>query len=93
MNIWEIVSRLWPFAKPFKGLIIASLFLTLIGAFAAQVNPLVLRYTVDSVERMLREGVGTQESTSLLVYFGGIIGKELVNIAVKYGQSMAGEEF
>lgn len=92
MNIWQIISRLWPFAKPFKGLVFASLFLTLIGAFAAQVNPLVLRYTVDTVERLLREGVGAQESTSLLVFISVILfGKELVNIAVKYGQSMVGE--
>ncbi len=92
MNIWEIVSRLWPFAKPFKGLIIASLFLTFIGAFAAQVNPLVLRYTVDTVERLLREGVGARESTSLLLFISAILfGKEIINIFVKYGQSMVGE--
>ena len=92
MNIWEIVTRLWPFAKPFKGLIVASLFLTLIGAFAAQVNPLVLRYTVDTVELLLREGVGARESTSLLLFISAILfGKEIISIFVKYGQSIVGE--
>ena len=92
MNIWQIIRRLLPFVRPYRGLVIASLLLTLIGAAAAQVNPLVLRYTVDSVERLLNEGVAARESTSLLIFISAILfGKELVNIAVKYGQSMVGE--
>lgn len=92
MNIWQIIRRLLPFVRPYRGLVIASLLLTLIGAAAAQVNPLVLRYTVDSVERLLNEGVTARESTSLLIFISAILfGKELVNIAVKYGQSMVGE--
>ena len=64
----------------------------MIGAFAAQVNPLVLRYTVDTVERLINAGTGAQDSTSLLLFITAILfGKELVNIAVKYGQSMVGE--
>lgn len=52
----------------------------------------MLRYTVDTVERLLKEGVSVQESTSLLVFISAILfGKEVINIAVKYGQSMIGE--
>ena len=92
MNIWQIIGRLVPFVAPFKWLVIASLGLTLLGALAAQVNPLVLRFTVDSVERLLNEGRTAEESTSLLLMISGILfAKELVNIAVKYGQSMVGE--
>lgn len=92
MNIWQIIQRLAPFVRPYRGLVAASLFLTMLGAFAAQVNPLVLRYTVDTVERLLKEGVAASETTSLLVFISAILfGKELINIAVKYGQSMIGE--
>ena len=64
----------------------------MLGALAAQVNPLVLRYTVDSVEQMMKAGRTAHESTSLLLFISAILfGKELVNIAVKYGQSMVGE--
>jgi len=92
VNIWQIIRRLAPFVAPYKGLVIGSILLTLIGALAAQVNPIVLRYTVDTVERLLKEGVAAQESTSLLVFISAILfGKELLNIAVKYGQSMVGE--
>jgi len=92
MNIWQIIWRLVAFVRPYKGLVIASLLLTLLGAVAAQVNPLVLRYTVDTVERLLNEGVAVRASTSLLIFISAILFvKELVNIAVKYGQSMVGE--
>jgi ABC-type multidrug transport system fused ATPase/permease subunit len=92
MNIWQIIGRLFPFVKPYKFLVVGSLFLTLIGALAAQVNPLVLRYTVDTIESLLREGKTAVDSTSLLLFISAILfGKELVNIAVKYGQSMLGE--
>jgi ABC-type multidrug transport system fused ATPase/permease subunit len=92
MNIWQIIGRLWPFVRPYRWLVVSSLVLTMIGAFAAQVNPLVLRYTVDSVERLLGEGRTARESTSLLIFISAILFlKELVNIAVKYGQSMVGE--
>jgi len=92
VNIWQIIRRLAPFVAPYKTLVVASILLTLIGALAAQVNPIVLRYTVDTVERLLKEGVAVGESTSLLVFISAILfGKELLNIAVKYGQSMVGE--
>jgi ABC-type multidrug transport system fused ATPase/permease subunit len=92
MNIWEIFRRLVPFVKPYRSLVFISLLLTLIGAFAAQVNPLVLRYTVDTIERLVREGRTAHEGISLLVFISIILfGKELINIVVKYGQSMIGE--
>jgi ABC-type multidrug transport system fused ATPase/permease subunit len=92
MNIWEIILRLAPFVKPYKFLVVISLFLTLIGAFAAQINPLVLRYTVDTIQQLLNEGKTAVGSASLLAFISAILfGKEFVNIAVKYGQSMIGE--
>lgn len=92
MNIWQIIRRLLPFVRPYRKLVVASLLLTTLGAAAAQVNPIVLRYTVDTVERLLAEGVSAHRSTSLLLLISAILFlKELGNIAVKYGQSMVGE--
>lgn len=92
MNTWQIIYKLAPFVKPYKILVIASLFLTLIGAVVAQVNPIVLRYTVDTIQQLLNSGATAQVSTSLLLSITAILfGKELVNILVKYGQSMLGE--
>jgi ABC-type multidrug transport system fused ATPase/permease subunit len=92
MNIWEIFQRLVPFVKRYRSLVFVSLFLTLIGACAAQVNPLVLRYTVDTIEALVKSGKNASEEISLLLFISAILfGKELINIAVKYGQSMIGE--
>lgn len=92
MNIWQIFRRLLPFIKPYWRWVIVSLLLTMIGAVAAQVNPLVLRYTVDTIEALVRTGKNASEEISLLVFISAVLfGKELVNIAVKYGQSMIGE--
>ncbi len=92
MTIWQIIGRLIPFVKPYKFLIAVLLILTLIGAVAAQVNALVLRYTVDTIQSLINAGKHAQESWSLLIFISAILaGKELVNIAIKYGQSMIGE--
>jgi ABC-type multidrug transport system fused ATPase/permease subunit len=93
MNIWQIIRRLAPFVKPYQKFVVISLFLTLIGAVAAQINPLVLRYTVDTIDGLLRGGKTLNESLSLLLFISAILfGKEIVNIGVKYGQSMIGEK-
>ncbi len=66
--------------------------MTLLGAFAAQVNPIVLRYTVDTIERLLNEGRTAAQGTSLLLMISGILfGKELINTGLRYGQSLLGE--
>jgi ABC-type multidrug transport system fused ATPase/permease subunit len=92
MNIWQIIDRLAPFVRPYKALVLFSLVLTAIGAVAAQVNPLVLRYTVDSIERLLAEGRQAADSWSLLIFISSVLfAKEIINIFVKYGQSMLGE--
>jgi ABC-type multidrug transport system fused ATPase/permease subunit len=92
MNIWQIIRRLSPFVRPYRGWIVVSLLLTMLGALAAQVNPIVLRYTVDTVQELLNQGIPAEQSTKLLIEISVVLfAKELVNIAVKYGQSMVGE--
>ncbi|MDQ3713259.1 MAG: ABC transporter ATP-binding protein/permease [Acidobacteriota bacterium] len=92
MNVWQIILRLAPFVKPYKSLVIISFLLTLLGAVIAQINPLVLRYTVDTIEQLLNEGKTARDGFSLLFFISAILfGKELANITIKYGQSMLGE--
>ena len=92
MNFWQIILKLVPFVKPYKTLVVISFFLTLIGAVAAQINPLVLRYTVDTIQELSNRGETVSGHISLLLFISAILfGKELVNIAVRYGQSMIGE--
>jgi ABC-type multidrug transport system fused ATPase/permease subunit len=73
--------------------VVLSLALTLLGAFAAQVNPIVLRYTVDTIERLLREGRTASQGTSLLLLISAILlGKEILNTGLRYGQNLFGEK-
>ncbi len=93
MSIWRIIRRLMPFVRPYRRWVIFSLTLTLLGAFAAQVNPIVLRYTVDTIEGLLREGKTASEGASLLLLISAILfGKEILNTALKYGQNLFGEK-
>lgn len=92
MNIWQIIGRLVPFVRPNWRLVLATILLTLIGAVVAQINPIVLRYTVDSIQQLLNEGRMASASVSLLLIISSVLfAKELINIGVKYGQSMFGE--
>jgi ABC-type multidrug transport system fused ATPase/permease subunit len=93
MSLWQIIRRLIPFVKPYRRWVIFSLGLTLMGAFAAQVNPVVLRYTVDTIERLLREGRTASQGTSLLLLISAILlGKEILNTLLRYGQNLFGEK-
>ena len=93
MSIWRIIRRLMPFVRPYRRWVIFSLTLTLLGAFAAQVNPIVLRYTVDTIEGLLREGKTAGEGASLLLLISAILfGKEILNTGLKYGQNLFGEK-
>src|ERR687894_937997 len=93
MSIWQIIRRLIPFVKPYRRWVFFSLILTLLGAFAAQVNPIVLRYTVDTIEGLLREGKTATEGASLLLLISAILfGKEILNTGLKYGQNLFGEK-
>lgn len=93
MSIWQIIRRLIPFVKPYSHWVAFSLTLTLLGAFAAQVNPIVLRYTVDTIEGLLRDGKSAAEGSSLLALISVILfGKEILNTLLKYGQNLFGEK-
>ena len=93
MSIWQIIRRLLPFIKPYRRWVFLSLALTLVGACAAQINPLVLRYTVDTIERLVREGRTASQGASLLLLISAILlGKEILNTGVRYGQSLFGEK-
>ena len=93
MNIWQIIRRLVPFVKPYLRWVIFSLVLTLLGACAAQVNPIVLRFTVDTIDGLMKGGKSVSDGSSLLLVISAILlGKEVLNAALRYGQNLFGEK-
>lgn len=82
-----------PFVKPYKKMVIATLLLTFLGSFAAQVNALILKYTVDTINNLMVAHEPLSKGFHLL----GIISivlltKELVNSVVQFGQKFYGEK-
>lgn len=74
-------------------MIYGTLFLTFLGALAAQVNPLVLQYTVDEVTKLTDQENPMTEGIHILVVISAILlGKELANIFIQFGQKFYGEK-
>ncbi len=74
-------------------MVIATLLLTFLGSFAAQVNAVILKYTVDTINNLMVAHEPLSKGFHLL----GIISivlltKELVNSVVQFGQKFYGEK-
>ncbi|MGX9986256.1 ABC transporter ATP-binding protein [Soonwooa purpurea] len=70
-----------------------TLLLTLLGALAAQVNPIVLKYTVDEVQKLIDLPNPMQEGIHVLIVVTIILlVKEIANIFINFGQKFYGEK-
>ena len=93
MTLGNLFKHLWPYVKPYKKLVTATLILTAIGSFAAQVNALILRYTVDHINGLALSHQPLDKGFSLLFTISIILLlKELVNAFVQFGQKFYGEK-
>lgn len=93
MDIWQLFKKLRPFVTGYRGLIVATLLLTLVGSFAAQVNALTLQYAVDSINALVEQGQGLEAGWHILITISSILlAKELVNALVQFGQKLYGEK-
>lgn len=93
MSIWEIFQRLLPYVRPYYRQILLALLLTLLGAVTAQVNPWVLRYTVDTVQGMLDKKWNIVQGETLSLRISLILFiKEIVNSFIVFGQRYYGEK-
>lgn len=93
MNLWQLFQKLRPFVQPYQLLVIATLILTLIGSFTAQVNAITLQYAVDSINSLLEAGQGLEQGWHILITISAILlGKEIINAFVQFGQKFYGEK-
>ncbi len=93
INLVNVFKQLKPFVKPYRKIIFGTIILTLLGALAAQVNPLVLKYAVDRVEQLLSDPDALQQGGELLLLISAILlGKEVMNILIQFGQKFFGEK-
>ena len=93
MNLWQLFQKLRPFVRPYRLLVVATLILTLIGSFTAQVNALTLQYAVDSINELVENGFGLAEGWNILITISAILlGKEILNAFVQFGHKFYGEK-
>ena len=93
MDPWQLFHKLRPFVRPYRLLVIATLILTLIGSFTAQVNAITLQYAVDSINKLLEAGEGLNEGWHILITISAILlVKEVINAFVQFGQKFYGEK-
>ncbi|NKG35120.1 ABC transporter ATP-binding protein [Acinetobacter junii] len=92
MNLWQLFSKVRPFVKPYRLLVLITLILTLIGALTAQVNALTLQYAVDQINRLVEAGDGLAQGWHILVTISVILlSKEIISTLIQFGQKLFGE--
>jgi ABC-type multidrug transport system fused ATPase/permease subunit len=92
VNLYSLFKNLYPYIRPYRLLITGTLFLTLVGSLAAQVNALVLQYTVDEVNKLVEAGKGVTEGLGILMFISFVLlGKEVLTAFITFGQRYFGE--
>ncbi|ADY51816.1 ABC transporter related protein [Pseudopedobacter saltans DSM 12145] len=93
MTIFQLYKQIKPYVTKYRTLVIATLLLTLIGSFAAQINALILRYTVDEITNLLNVPDKLSRGWNLLVFISVVLlAKELIYTFVQFGQKFYGEK-
>lgn len=93
MTLSALYKKISPFVKPYKKLVVATLLLTFLGSFAAQVNALILKYTVDSISELMVAGEPLSKGFYLLTIISIVLlSKELLYSVIQFGQKFYGEK-
>ena len=93
MTIGKMFKSIMPFVKPYKWLVVGTLAMTFIGSLMAQVNAVVLDWTVDKVNALIPLGEGQWgEAIKILTIISGILlGKEILSAVITFAQRYYGE--
>lgn len=93
MQILTLFKNLGPYVKPYRKLVVGTLLLTLVGSFTAQINAWILRYTVDELTLLIPKPNALQLGLKLLLLISLIlIGKEILNAFITFGQKYYGQK-
>ena len=94
MNIFQLFKNIRPFVKPYKWLVFVTLLLTLIGSLMAQVNAVVLDWTVDEVNDLVTAGEqwGQRAAHIIMLISIVLLGKEILSAGITFAQNYYGEQ-
>ena len=93
MNLFQLFKNVRPFVKPYKWLVFITLVLTLIGSLMAQVNAIVLDWTVDQVNDLVTAGEhwGQRAAHIVILISSVLLGKEILSAGITFAQNYYGE--
>ncbi|MDM1097598.1 ABC transporter ATP-binding protein [Myroides odoratimimus] len=93
MSLIKILKQIKPFVMPYKRLIIGTLVLTAVGSFAVQVNALIIRFMVDTLNDVVSGVKDLAWGYKMLVFSTVVlIVKEILNAFIQFGQKFFGEK-
>ncbi len=93
MTLYQLFQALRPYVRPYRRFVLLALILTFLGSLTAQVNAWILRYTVDSINGLVERHGGVAEGMRILLLVSLVlVAKEVVNVAIKFGQKYYGEK-
>ena len=93
MNLFQLFKNVMPFVKPYKWLVFVTLILTLLGSLMAQVNAIVLDWTVDEVNALVTAGEkwGQRAAHIVILISSVLLGKEILSAGITFAQNYYGE--
>ena len=93
MTLSQMFRNIWPYVRPYKWLVIATLFLTFIGSLIAQVNAWILRYAIDGINDTVESGGTLSEGLKVILLVTVVlITKEVLTFCIQFGQKYYGEK-
>ncbi len=94
LNIFGLIKHLWPFVKPYRLLIVATVTLTFIGSLMAQVNAIVLDKAVDAINALIQNvDFAWSKAVEILVVISAVLlGKEIVAAVITFFQRYFGQK-
>ena len=93
MNLFQLFKNVSPFVKPYKWLVFITLVLTLVGSLMAQVNAIVLDWTVDQVNGLVTAGENWGQAAAHIIIMISVVllGKEIISALITFAQNYFGE--
>lgn len=94
MNIFSLLGNLWPFVKPYRLFIAATITLTFIGSLMAQVNAVVLDKAVDAINALIQtvDFEWGRAAEILLAISAVLLGKEVLSAFITFFQRYFGQK-
>ncbi|MBC7841109.1 MAG: ABC transporter ATP-binding protein [Gemmatimonadaceae bacterium] len=88
MSTFHLIRKLWPFIRKYQRSLALALVLTMIGAVLAQVTPLVMEYSVNTVQGLLDKPVDRRQIIRIVgTLVAVLLGKEILSLGLTLWRS------